>query len=117
MSLLFITVAPSITFVTEDINAQRNTMHELNCTAEGGPYNMFSWKELDTNETLTYSSELTITVDSATVGGVYQCTVENMAGSDSANTTINGRATIYHIIHTLSILYHSCSGILPASRR
>ena len=58
------------------------------CSAFGGPNNTFRWY-ID-GVMVGNSSVLTIEVVSAPVGGDYQCTVENSAGSGSATATVNG---------------------------
>ena len=71
-------------------DAERNVNATFMCLAQGGPGNMFSWSKLPDGMTISESSELVIMVDSPSVGGTYQCTVENMAGNDSAIAVLNG---------------------------
>ena len=72
----------------------RNETYTLTCSAEGGPDNEFTWTKLDYNdssvEVLFGNSELVLDMINGSYGGVYLCTVENMAGNDSANATVNG---------------------------
>ena len=79
------------------INAERNVNETFICLAQGGPGNMFSWSKLSGGVKITESSELVIMVDSASVGGTYQCTVENMAGNDSATAVLNGEICVFCI--------------------
>ena len=58
------------------------------CSAFGGPNNTFRW-EID-GVMVGNTSVLTIEIVSASVGGDYQCTVENSAGSGSATAAVNG---------------------------
>ena len=73
-----------------DINSDRDVSHEVTCTVLGGPDNEITWEKLDSDGILANTSVLVINVTNASVGGVYQCTAENLAGSDSATTTVNG---------------------------
>ena len=76
------------------INAQRNTTHTLMCSASGGPNNTYRWDRYGVM--IGNSPELTIEIVTASVGGDYQCTVENSAGSDSATATVNGELWLEH---------------------
>ena len=90
---VFVPVSPEDTAVIspDTINAtMRNKIYVLSCSAEGGPGNEFQWEKLGSSGIISNSSELEIIVTDASVGGTYQCTVENMAGSSSANATVNG---------------------------
>ena len=66
-----------------------------------------SWVKLG-NETEIYDGpELVIAITDASVGGVYQCTVENLAGSDSATAVVNGELKISHFMdHFMTTLFH-----------
>ena len=70
----------------------RNETYTLTCSAEGGPGNEFTWKKLDVdnNEVLSENSDLILDGINGSYGGIYQCTVENMAGNSSADATVNG---------------------------
>ena len=85
----------SVRVTPPQIDAERNTNATFMCFAQGGPGNMFSWSKLPDEVTITESSELVIMVDSASVGGTYQCTVENMAGSDSSTAVLNGEICVF----------------------
>ena len=71
-------------------------MHVLTCLAKGGPGNAFRWKRVGANEVIAESSELVMIIADASSGGVYQCTVENMAGMDSDIATINGEKRVHY---------------------
>ena len=51
---------------------------------------MFSWTKVGDNVLLVNDSELMLVDIMATDGGVYQCTVENLAGSENTTVTLNG---------------------------
>ena len=70
------------------VDAQRNTDYTLMCSAMGGPNNKFQWEKA--GMMVGNFPTLTIEITGASLGGDYQCTVENSAGSDSATTTVNG---------------------------
>ena len=81
----------SVVITPPGVNAtERGREHTLTCSAEGGPGNTFSWVKLGENGTLSDSPELVVNITGASVGGRYQCTVENLAGSDSATAVVNG---------------------------
>ena len=73
-----------------EINSDRDVSHDVTCTVLGGPDNEITWQKLDSDEILSNTSVLVINVTDALVGGVYQCTAENLAGSDAATTTVYG---------------------------
>ena len=58
--------------------------------ALGGPGNMFSWTKVRDDRNITNDSELMLVDIMASDGGVYQCTVENLAGSENDTITLNG---------------------------
>jgi len=60
----------------------------LNCTAAGGPANMYRW--FKDNMLFDNDSVVNITSVEATDGGVYECRVNNDAGNSSVYITING---------------------------
>ena len=79
----------------------------LTFTASGGTDNMFHWyKDGSYLEGVT-DGILNITDVTADDGGLYECIVNNTAGSSSANFTIYGRACISH--NTQHMLLFSCS--------
>ena len=66
----------------------------LICTASGGPNNMFRWsKDGDFLDEGT-DGVLNITDVTADDGGLYECIVNNTAGSSFSNITIYGRTCI-----------------------
>ena len=87
-------VSPAGSVVTPPtVNSQLGETEELICTAMGGPGNSFNWiKQDDDNMTSTgATARINITVDDVSRGGVYECTVMNNAGNDSAETTLNSK--------------------------
>ena len=62
----------------------------FNCSAMGGPGNMFSWIRLYDNVTVGNTSSLTVSVEGADDGGMYRCEVTNLAGNGSDTVTLNG---------------------------
>ena len=73
------------------INANSSGDATFNCSAMGGPGNTFSWTEIRDNRVVVNGSELTLENIMASDGGQYQCMVENTAGSDTVNVTLNGK--------------------------
>jgi len=65
----------------------------LNCIAEGGPANIYSW--FKDNLLFDNDSVVNITSVEATDGGLYECRVSNDAGNSSANVIINGECGVY----------------------
>ena len=65
----------------------------LNCTASGGPDNMFFWYK---DDVLLQSSNniLNITAVSAADGGLYECVVSNTAGNSTADITVYGKSCL-----------------------
>ena len=59
----------------------------LNCSAQGGPNNSYTWKK-DGTPINGNESTLTLINVNATSGGSYTCTVSSAAGNDSASTTL-----------------------------
>ena len=82
-----------------DASSERDTNVTFTCSAMGGPDNKFEWTRLFDNAVVGMESNLTVTVDSARVGGDYRCTVENDAGSDSTTATLRGRQIPLHMVH------------------
>ena len=80
---------------------ERGREHTLICMAEGGPGNTVSWVKLGQTGTISESPELIITISDASVGGTYQCTVENIAGSDSASAVINGEPVLSRYLNSI----------------
>ena len=69
----------------------------LNCTASGGPNNIFYW--FKDGNFLSQSTDGILNIGSvaATDGGLYECVVNNTAGDSSANITIYGRTCISYV--------------------
>ena len=90
--LLCTSVSPaeSVFAMPPSINAERNIVEMFTCSAQGGPGNNFTWVKLSDGMVVSNESQLEINVTSAFDGSVYMCTVENNAGSDAANVTLNG---------------------------
>jgi hypothetical protein len=64
--------------------------------ALGGPGNIFSWTKVRDNRNVANNSELMLVDIVASDGGMYQCRVENLAGSDTATITLNGNLCNMH---------------------
>ena len=58
----------------------------LTCLSMGGPGNTFQWEK--DGEVVTDNSVLNVMDIDASSGGNYTCTVSNLAGNDSATTTL-----------------------------
>ena len=67
----------------------------LNCTASGGPNNMFYWFKDDVYLDGITDDILNITDVTAGDGGLYECVVNNTAGSSSAYITVYGTYVYY----------------------
>ena len=98
----YYTVAPYDVMISADFNgdvAARPAVVEygdaliLNCTASGGPDNMFFWYK---DDVLFQSNNniLNITAVSAADGGLYECVVNNTAGNSTANIAIYGKSCL-----------------------
>ena len=94
------TVAPYDVMIPADFNGDveaRPVVVEygdvlvLNCTASGGPDNMFFWYKDDFLLEGIYENILELTAISAADGGLYECVVNNTAGNSTANINIYGR--------------------------
>ena len=81
----------SITVVISRQSFDRGETAVLNCSANGGPNNMFQWQRngsvLEDENTTT----LTIANLTASQGGVYTCNVSNSAGSGNSDVSLNIR--------------------------
>ena len=91
------------------INGNDSGNATFTCVALGGPGNKFSWTKVRDNTNIANDSELMLVDIMASDGGVYQCSVENLAGSENATVTLNGNHCIctctshnQHYHHTLS---------------
>ena len=84
---------------TGDIMARPATVDHgdtltLTCTASGGPDNMFHWYKDGSYLEGIADGILNITDVTADDGGLYECIVNNTAGSSFANITIYGRTCL-----------------------
>ena len=86
----------SVHVTPEVIHAERDTIVEFNCSALGGPANNFTWFRMIDDEVVGSDPVLQVGVEGAFAGGVYECLVENDAGSDVAAVTLNGM--VYPIV-------------------
>jgi protein tyrosine phosphatase len=85
-----ITVSPlGSVFITPQTNNSFNgSLVTLTCNARGGPSNTFTWTYLRTEEVVSNQSVYEFVSDVST-GGIYQCSVQNEAGSDNNTATVN----------------------------
>ena len=95
---MYYTVTPYDVMITAEFNGdveatpavvEYGDVLTLNCTASGGPDNMFFWYK---DDILFQSGNniLNITAVSAADGGLYECVVNNTAGNSTSNITIYG---------------------------
>ncbi len=77
--------------IPETANSFQGEVQTFNCSAMGGPGNMFSWTRLYDNTIVGNTSNLTVNVSGATDGGQYRCEVSNQAGNESQVTILNGK--------------------------
>ena len=98
--LYAITVSPegSIQVDPTTINGNDSGNAMFNCMALGGPGNRFSWIKVRDNTTIVNNSELMLIDIMASDGGMYQCSVENLAGSENDSVTLNGNFQVVHIM-------------------
>ena len=78
----------------------------LTCTASGGANNMFQW--FKAGDFLDGSTDgiLNITDVTAYDGGLYECVVNNTAGSSSADVTIYGMCCLaFYALHIYAAMY------------
>ena len=71
----------------------------FNCTSMGGPDNIYEWTHIRTGQVVGNDPELLITTTEASDGGSYECTVTNIAGSDSSSSTLYGKQIIASLLH------------------
>ena len=80
----------------DPINPTRNfqEVHSFTCQVQGGPDNMFEWtfngSDLTNANITSTSMQSTLTINniSVTNGGVYTCTVSNLAGNASNSSIL-----------------------------
>ena len=70
-------------------NSRFGDVVNLTCISQGGPGNQFSWTA--DGEAVANTSQFNQNISNALDGGLYQCRVENQAGFDTAEVTINGK--------------------------
>ncbi|XP_065904165.1 hemicentin-1-like isoform X3 [Dysidea avara] len=78
------------------------------CVAQGGPNNVFEWRRQGV--VISNDPVLSISMVTGSDGGVYQCTVSNAAGSDTATTTITVapfNATITEVV-VINMVTYTC---------
>ena len=86
-----VAVSPGVSTVAT-INSEFGNTEMLNCSAMGGPGNRFNWTRQD-GSSIGLAAVVNVSVSNEMSGGVYTCTVENSAGSGSAQTTLNGKTS------------------------
>ena len=72
------------------LTIERGETETLECFVLGGPGNTFAWMQLSTGQQISSEQSLTVTVSSGADGGMYRCSVQNAAGSDTADSTVIG---------------------------
>ena len=73
-----------------DIATTVNSTVNINCSAEGGPNNMFEWSKQGTG-VVSNDAVLEFPMITGTDGAVYECTVYNAAGNETMNVTLTGK--------------------------
>ena len=112
-------VSPEGTVVTSEeiIITFNNSSVSVTCSAEGGPNNLYQWREQ--GELISYNSELHFQSITGSDGGVYQCIVVNEAGYGTALTYLYGTyICTYVCMHVLMrtcvyLLYVDCVSVAP----
>jgi len=74
-----------------NILASFNSSENLTCNAEGGPDNMFEWRQDAVVIPGANDPVLSIPMVLGSDGGVYNCTVRNDAGNDNNVITVTSR--------------------------
>ena len=101
---LSLAVSPLAVLTPSEQTTDNGSTITINCTAEGGPHNMFQWilvgepsMMLRSGEDLSISSSDSyseLTISNVNAGGLYRCVVSNGAGIDNDNGTLNVRPVI-----------------------
>ena len=93
MFIPFCTVSPkgSVQISPGDVPTSFNSNLTLTCANEGGPNNMFEWRQNGMIISGANGPVLSIPIVTGSDGGDYQCNVTNAAGSDDDTVTITGR--------------------------
>jgi len=71
-----------------EITTSVNTIVTLTCDDEGGPGNIFEWRQ--NGVIITGENDPVLSIPIVT-GGTYQCTVTNDAGSGSSTASVIGK--------------------------
>ena len=93
MRLLFI-VSPegSVSLLLSQNKTVIGDTVELTCTGEGGPGNIFAITKPEQNNSLLGNmSQINVTINSAMDGGIFACSVSNLANTSTARSNINGK--------------------------
>ena len=92
MVILIFVVSPGsiITIPPVMMSASIDDTVVFQCGALGGPDNVYSWTRLSDGSVVANQTVLRVMVKSAHDGSVYQCRVENAAGSATENITLYG---------------------------
>ena len=98
MCIIAVSPEGSVLVDPTTINANSSGNATFNCMALGGPGNMFSWIKVRDITSIVNSSELMLVDIMASDGGMYQCSVENLAGSENDSVTLNGNFKVVHIM-------------------
>ena len=75
------------------------------CFADGGPNNSYQWIRLRDSVVVSVAQEITLDNTDPLDGGDYLCTITNIAGSDTALTTLNGEICMIVIINACPWLH------------
>ena len=95
-SILLVVSPGEIETIPKVENANISIGAVFNCTALGGPSNVYTWTRLSDGVVVSNVPVLNFTVESAFDGSIYQCSVENNAGKISSEVTLNGRYLYRH---------------------
>ena len=90
------TVAPYNAIITEVVNMNNVT---YTCSADGGLGNTYQWLRLRDNMTVSAEQDLVLDNTNPLDGGMYLCTVTNVAGNTTVMTTLNGKINVQFSIH------------------
>ncbi len=85
---------------------------EVTCTGEGGPGNVFMITKPEQNNTFMggNTSQLNITINSAMDGGIFACSVSNLAATSTVMLSINGKRIIIGCYGGRNHYSLNCSG-------
>lgn len=85
--LFTVSTEGSVMVFPVDLVFSRGENISFECTSMGGPNNIYTWV-MGEKEVISNDSILTLMNIDASSGGDYTCTVSNLAGNDSATTTL-----------------------------